>query len=103
FLRNFVKPLAATAAALVLMPLLGLRNPGAVLGYGACVFVLATLTLEFYRGSLARRRVTGRSLPAALADLFVHHNRRYGGYVVHLGIIVAVVAIVGSQFYQLQR
>jgi cytochrome c-type biogenesis protein CcmF len=38
-----------------------------------------------------------------LGDLFVHHNRRYGGYLVHVGLVVVAVAIVGSQFYQLQR
>jgi len=103
FVRNFLKPLSITAAALVLMVALGTRNPGAVLGYTACVFVMATLVFEFYRGTLARRRVTGKSTLAALGDLFVHHNRRYGGYLVHVGLVVAAVAIVGSQFYQLQR
>jgi cytochrome c-type biogenesis protein CcmF len=103
FVRNFMKPITITAAALVVMLLLGLRNPGAILGYGACVFVMATLAFEFYRGTLARRRVTGKGTLAALGDLFVHHNRRYGGYLVHVGMVVAAVAIVGSQFYQLQR
>ncbi len=103
FVRNFLKPVTATAAAVALMLALGIRNPGAVLGYGACVFVFATLVFEFYRGTLARRRVTGKATLGALADLFVHHNRRYGGYLVHVGVVVVAVAIVGSHFYQLQR
>src|SRR5581483_7334994 len=103
FLRNFAKPVIAAAAGLVFLLALGLRDPGAILGYLACVFVLATLVFEFYRGTIARRRVTGKSTLAAVADLFVHHNRRYGGYLVHLGLVVVGVAIVGSQFYQLQR
>ncbi|HEX6512259.1 MAG TPA: heme lyase CcmF/NrfE family subunit [Chloroflexota bacterium] len=103
FMRNFLKPVSIAAVALVLMLALGLRNPGALLGYGACVFVLGTLAFEFYRGTMARRRVTGKGTLASLSDLFVHHNRRYGGYLVHVGMVVAAVAIVGSQFYQLQR
>jgi cytochrome c-type biogenesis protein CcmF len=103
FIRNFAKPVSATVVALALMLVFGLRSPGAVLGYGACVFVFATLVFEFYRGTLARQRVTGKSTLGAFADLFVHHNRRYGGYLVHVGMVVAAVAIVGSQFYQLQR
>ncbi len=103
FVRNFLKPLTMTAMAMVLMLALGVHNPGALLGYTACVFVFATLLFEFYRGTLARRRVTGKSTLGALGDLFVHHNRRYGGYLVHVGLVVVAVAIVGSQFYQLQR
>lgn len=103
FVRNFTKPLGITVVTLALMLAFGLRNPGAVLGYGACVFVFGTLLFEFYRGTLARRRVTGKSTLAAFGDLFVHHGRRYGGYLVHVGLVVVAVAIVGSQFYQLQR
>jgi cytochrome c-type biogenesis protein CcmF len=103
FVRNFMKPLTIAAAAVALLLVFGIRNPGAVLGYGACAFVFATLVFEFYRGTLARRRVTGKTALGALGDLFVHHNRRYGGYLVHLGLVVVAVAIVGSQFYQLQR
>ncbi|MFI5270291.1 MAG: cytochrome c-type biogenesis CcmF C-terminal domain-containing protein, partial [Chloroflexota bacterium] len=103
FVRNFLKPVTITAIAMVLMLALGVHNPGALLGFTACVFVFATLVFEFYRGTLARRRVTGKSTLGALGDLFVHHNRRYGGYLVHVGVVVVAVAIVGSQFYQLQR
>ncbi|MBV9121601.1 MAG: heme lyase CcmF/NrfE family subunit, partial [Chloroflexi bacterium] len=86
-IRNFTKPVAITVTGVILMVALGLRDPGAVLGFGACVFVFATLLFEFYRGTLARRRVTGKSAFAAFADLFVHHNRRYGGYLVHVGVV----------------
>jgi cytochrome c-type biogenesis protein CcmF len=103
FIRNFLKPVVAAAALIVVLLAIGIRDPGAVLGYGACGFVFATLMFEFYRGTMARQRVTGRSTLGALADLFVHHNRRYGGYLVHVGLVVVGVAIVGSQFYQLQR
>lgn len=103
FVRNFLKPLTITAGAMVLMLALGVHNPGALLGYTACVFVFATLVFEFYRGTLARRRVTGKTVLGALGDLFVHHGRRYGGYLVHVGVVVVAVAIIGSQFYQLQR
>ncbi len=103
FKRNFVKPLAVTLVAGVVMAGLGLRDPGALLGYTACAFVLATLVSEFYRGTKARRRVTGKSMLGALGDLFVHHQRRYGGYLVHFGLVVVVIAIIGSQFYQIQR
>ncbi|HLY64610.1 MAG TPA: cytochrome c-type biogenesis CcmF C-terminal domain-containing protein, partial [Chloroflexota bacterium] len=103
FARNILKPAIAALALVIVLLATGIRNPGAVLGYGASGFVFATLVFEFYRGTMARRRVTGKSTLAALADLFVHHNRRYGGYLVHVGLVVAAVAIIGSQFYQLQR
>jgi cytochrome c-type biogenesis protein CcmF len=103
FVRNFLKPLTIAGAGLILLFALGVHNPGALLGYTACVFVFATLVFEFYRGTMARRRVTGKTTLGALGDLFLHHSRRYGGYLVHVGVVVVAVAIVGSQFYQLQR
>ncbi len=103
FWRNFAKPLTAGAATVVILVAIGLRNPGAVLGWAVCVFVLATLAFEFYRGTISRRRVTGKTTLGAFADLFAHHNRRYGGYLVHFGLVVFVIAVIGSQFYQVQR
>ena len=76
------------------------RNVFPVVGFSACVFVAATIVQEFVRGVLARRRTRGEPLSAALWGLIRRNGRRYGGYVIHFGIVLIGVAIIGNEFYQ---
>ena len=63
-----------------------------------------TICLELARGTAARRALTpGTSWPAALAQLVGRNRRRYGGYVVHLAVMIGVVAIVGTSAYATSR
>ena len=101
--RTLATPAIAGLTVAAGLLVFGLRDGAAILGFTASAFVLATLILEFYRGTIARRRVTGKSTVAALLDLFVHHRRRYGGYVVHLAVVMIAVALVASQVYQITR
>ncbi len=97
--RQFTWPLAA---ALISVPLLLLtsRNVFPVAGFSICVFVAATIVQEFVRGMNARRRSKGESLAVALWGLLRRNGRRYGGYVIHFGIVLIGVAIIGNEFYQ---
>src|SRR5699024_6964156 len=61
-----------------------------------CVFVTATIVQEFWRGIDARRRAHGESVLTALMHLFEKQRRRYGGYIVHMGIIFAFLAFSGN-------
>ena len=97
--RQFTWP---AAAALVSVPLLLLtsRNVFPVAGFSTCIFVAATIVQEFVRGVNARRRTRGEPLPGALWGLMRRNGRRYGGYVIHFGIVLIGVAIIGNEFYQ---
>ena len=97
--RQFTWPLAS---ALIAVPFLLLtsRNVFPVVGFSVCVFVAATIVQEFVRGTNARRRSRGEALPAALWGLVRRNGRRYGGYVIHFGIVLIGVAIIGNEFYQ---
>ena len=98
--RNFRWPVALGAAvALALLVLLGLANAWAAVAYGACAFVLGAIALEFVRGVRVRRGA-GTRLVGSLGGLVRANRRRYGGYVVHLGVVLAAVGIVGSSFFQ---
>ena len=102
--RNFGPPLAfagATGAALLFS--VGPDRPPALVAFSCCAFVLATVVQEFWRGAIARHHATGESYPMALLGLVQRNNRRYGGYVVHLGVIVIAAAVTASSFYQLER
>jgi cytochrome c-type biogenesis protein CcmF len=75
-----------------------------VVAISVCLFVAVTIGLELARGTSARRALTpGLSWPGALAQLVGRNRRRYGGYVVHLAVVIAVIAIVGTSAYATSR
>ncbi|MFN8491690.1 MAG: heme lyase CcmF/NrfE family subunit [Caldilineaceae bacterium] len=71
-----------------------------VIGLSVCVLVLATIIQEFVRGVLARRTITGENPAIALFNLLRRNGQRYGGYIVHLAIVMIGIAVVGNTFYQ---
>ncbi|MCC6173684.1 MAG: heme lyase CcmF/NrfE family subunit [Chloroflexi bacterium] len=101
--KNFGPPLlVALSTGVVLAVLLGVGQPKALLAFTACAFVTATIGQEFVRGTLARHQATGEAYPLAFLNLVNRNNRRYGGYTVHLGVVMIAVAITGSNFFQVE-
>ena len=102
--RTFAWPLGvALACGLVLLALgAGSSIPGLV-GYTFCAFVLASILLEFVRGTRARQALSGGSWPAAFAQLVGRNRRRYGGYVVHASIVLLAIGVIGSSAYDTTR
>jgi cytochrome c-type biogenesis protein CcmF len=78
------------------------RNWYVLTAFSLAAFVLATVIVEFRRGVEARRHLVGESRPKALVNLVAKNNRRYGGYVIHLGVIAAFVGIVASSFFKIE-
>ena len=101
-LARFRTPLLVAAGALVALWALGMRDRFALAGTVAAVFLAYVTLREFALGARAARRAGGRNWLAAVAGLFDRDRGRYGGYLVHLGIAVMAVAIVGSNIYQQQ-
>ena len=98
--RTFAWPAgAAVATGLALLALgAGSSIPG-LIGYTFSAFVLASIALEFVRGTRARRALSGGSWAAAFAALVGRNRRRYGGYVVHAAIVLLAIGVVGSSAY----
>jgi len=101
-LHNFLVPVGGAVLGIALLLVFGVIDPFALLGFGLCLFVLGTILQEFTRGALARHRATGENVVLALGSLVRRNNRRYGGYLVHLAILLIGAGAVGSQVYQLQ-
>jgi cytochrome c-type biogenesis protein CcmF len=99
--RNFLKPVAAGVVAAAVLRLLGVGNALVLLCMGLVVFVTGTIVLDFFRAARARRR-SGDGWRAATMGLLLHQNRRYGGFVVHLGILVVALGVAGSQAWSVQ-
>jgi cytochrome c-type biogenesis protein CcmF len=90
-------------AALVFVALLvggGMRSIGALAGFGIASFVALTTLIEFGRGTLSRMRATGENPLTALITLVARNRRRYGGYIIHLAVVVITIGIIGSHFFQ---
>jgi cytochrome c-type biogenesis protein CcmF len=116
--RNFVLPGIAMGATLVGLMIAGLRPWGGRLWQGdddlhATIFSLMTFTLaagvitaiaaEFLRGASVVGAQTGKNLAAATVLLVRRNTRRYGGYLVHFGIVVMFIGIAGGAFNQSQE
>jgi cytochrome c-type biogenesis protein CcmF len=99
--RNFFVPIVVGIVAAALFFALGVRSALAVVALALTVFVAATVTVDVVRATRARMR-TGERLPAAVGGLIVRHNRRYGGFLVHVGILVIAVGITGSHAWSVQ-
>ncbi len=100
--RNFARPLVLAIVVMIALVVLGVREWYGVVGFGTTAFVLATHALEIYRGVLARHRQYKENVFHAAVNLVTHNRRRYGGYIVHIGVILAVIGIAGSSFYQVE-
>ncbi len=96
--RNFFLPFLVVIVGGIVLYLSGIRQLYPFLSFTISLFVIATIFLDFYRGGRARKEITGGSFPGALWALLTRNKRRYGGYVVHLGIVLIFVGITGSAF-----
>ena len=98
-------PVAAAAVTLVaLLALTNASDSAASLAMFCLVaFVLAVVAQELWRGTRARRTMTGESWPRALVRLTSRNRRRYGGYLVHAGIAVLFLGVAASSAFLNQR
>src|SRR3954449_11622270 len=96
--RQFIAPVATGGTTLVLLLAAGMRDFYAVVALALAGFVAGTITQEFYRGIRARRRMHGESPVLAFARLIGRNRRRYGGYIVHAGILIYFVAFSPKGF-----
>jgi cytochrome c-type biogenesis protein CcmF len=101
-LHNFLAPVVGTLVGLAVLVVIGVRDPFALLGFALCLFVFGTIVQEFARGTLARHKATGENFVLAFGSLIRRNNRRYGGYIVHLAMLLIGAGAVGSQIYQQQ-
>ncbi|HEU4630303.1 MAG TPA: heme lyase CcmF/NrfE family subunit [Gemmatimonadaceae bacterium] len=96
--RQFAVPAFAGVAVGALLFAAGMRDGYALVAYTLGGFVLGTIVQEFYKGTKARHRMHGESVPVALYRLVIRNRRRYGGYIVHFGIVVIFAAFAGFAF-----
>ena len=100
--RIFLIPVVVAAVVAVALVLL---TDVAESFWAFALFVFAAFALtgigqEFWQGAAGRRRLSGGSMPAALVGIVTRNRRRYGGYIVHVGVIVLLIGIAASSSFQ---
>ncbi len=100
--RLFGPPIAFALVATLTLSLTtpAADEPLALLMFAFAFFALAGLTGEFVRGASAQRRLGGGSWPTALTRVVARNRRRYGGYIVHVGVIIAFSAVAAQSSFQ---
>ncbi|MFQ5793111.1 MAG: heme lyase CcmF/NrfE family subunit, partial [Acidobacteriota bacterium] len=93
FKRNLMLPMGAGAVAAVVLVTAGLREPAAVGFFAGGIFVTWSIVAEFLRGTRARQSISGESFFLAFCRLVGRNKRRYGGFLVHLGMVVMLAGI----------
>jgi len=100
--RNISVPVILAALCAVLLPLFGVTDLVANIGFSICMFTAAAILYELWRGVRVRHS-HGENYISALSMLFNRYRQRYGGYLVHLGLVALVAGVIGSNYFQLQQ
>jgi cytochrome c-type biogenesis protein CcmF len=98
--RAFLIPSIIGATVIAVLVFSGIYKIAPLLSFGLCAFVCATIIGEFWKGSRAIQAKEHLSLPKAAFELTWRNTRRYGGYLVHMGIVLMFIGFTGSAFNQ---
>ncbi len=92
-------PAAATTIFVVILFALGIRSWGALVGLWIVIFASILTFLEFWKGTRARMR-RGENVLTAYSHLLSRNRRRYGGYWIHIGVLVMAFGVIGTEVFQ---
>jgi cytochrome c-type biogenesis protein CcmF len=100
--RMIWKPAVFAVAVMVLLFVTGVNLIFVVIGFGLVAFSLAITLTEYWRGMRARHKLSGENYFTAFTHLVARNRRRYGGYMIHLGVLVMGIGVIGSINYQVE-
>jgi cytochrome c-type biogenesis protein CcmF len=96
------KPTIPTLLVTVVLFFFGVHNWIALLGFSLVAFVLFITVYEFWRGVRARRKTQGEGYLSAILRLTARNRRRYGGFIIHISMVVMAIGILGIEVFQTQ-
>jgi cytochrome c-type biogenesis protein CcmF len=96
--RNFQYPGLASLVLVGVLFAAGIRHPYALISFGFCLFVALTVIVEFYKGGASIAKKNSMNLMHAMVELTHRNTRRYGGYLVHMGIVLMFIGFTGHAF-----
>ncbi len=98
-IHNFLWPLVGAVILGIILLLLGITELYALIGFPVCGFVLFTILYEWFRGTIARHRTRTENYLKAFIKLIGTNRPRYGGYIVHISILLIAAGVIGSSLY----
>jgi cytochrome c-type biogenesis protein CcmF len=98
--RNFQIPGIASLVLVGVLFALGMRHVYALISFGFCLFVALTVIMEFFKGARSIAAKNAMNLLRATVELTHRNTRRYGGYLVHMGIVLMFIGFTGHAFNQ---
>ena len=96
--KNFLTPVILSAVLVAGLWIVGVRHALALTTWGISAFVLVIVAVEFWKGTKARARIEGEGIPIAFYHLVTRNRRRWGGYMVHVGMVMIFVAFAGAAY-----
>jgi cytochrome c-type biogenesis protein CcmF len=98
--RNFLWPGAAACLLVIGLMAAGIRQFYPLISFGFCLFVALTVIAEFYKGARAISSKNQINFAHAVVELTHRNTRRYGGYMVHMAIVLMFIGWTGAAFNQ---
>src|ERR1700730_8422233 len=95
---SFLWPTVAAVVTGGALAAVGLRVWSSGLCFALCAFVVGTIVQEFWRGANVRKGTTGTDFLTAMIGLVSRNKRRYGGYIVHIGIVLIFFGFAGNGY-----
>jgi cytochrome c-type biogenesis protein CcmF len=96
--RNFMYPGVASVVLVGALLAAGIRHFYALISFGFCLFVALTVLIEFWKGGKSIAAKNNMNLVRAMVELTHRNTRRYGGYLVHMGIVIMFIGFTGQAF-----
>ena len=96
--KNFIIPISVLLAVGTTLWFSGARHPLALVTWSICAFVLTVIGIEFWKGTRARARIEGEGYALAFMHLVARNRRRWGGYIVHVAMVMIYFAFAGAAY-----
>ena len=101
--RTLFPPIIGGLITVAVLAALGLHKDYALIGFGLSAFVTTGILMEWQRGTRSRHRTSGENYGTAFVRLIMANRPRYGGYIVHLSVVMVTLGIVGTSFFGVQK
>ena len=99
FIKNAIAPLLAAVVFAIILVAMGVKGMYAIVGLTVTAFMFIIHLAEFWRGIKARRKATKEGFIKAAIQLTMKNQRRYGGYIVHIGMAIIAIGVISSNAY----
>jgi cytochrome c-type biogenesis protein CcmF len=93
-------PFAASLGITAIWGTIHRMHPASIFGLWLVTFTLILILAEFWKGIQARHATRGENVFTALFNLIGRNHRRYGGYIIHLGVVLIAIGIIGDAFFK---